>query len=286
MRANYHKSALKNHKSSGFTLVELLVVITIIGILIALLLPAVQAARESARLLECQNHLKQLGLAALNHESARGRFPSNGWYCRWVGDPDLGDSWQQPGGWMYNLLPYMEQQALHDLQLGKSGQARLDAATQMIQTPLAVLYCPSRRPAILYANTLAWSSTYTSTNPVDKVAKSDYAGNSGDLYCDAANCGPTHQPGYVTTTEAGFAEIAANDTGIIYPGSRTTMVDITDGASNTYLFGEKYVSPDYDLQGEGGDPDPCDTTAALVGDNATNVREPRLVTRLSRIARA
>ena len=61
-----------------------------------------------------------------------GRFPTNGWYCWWVGDPDLGDSWQQPGGWMHNVLPYMEQQPLHDLQLGKSGQSRKDAATQMV----------------------------------------------------------------------------------------------------------------------------------------------------------
>ena len=261
-----------NHKSlnpkcaAAFTLVELLVVITIIGILIALLLPAVQAAREAARQLQCQNNLKQLGLAALNHESTTGRFPSNGWYCLWVGDPDLGDSWQQPGGWMYNLLPYMEQQPLHDLQAGKTGQVRKDAATQMIQTPLAVLYCPSRRAAALYPNIII--PLYTSTNAVDKVAKSDYAGNSGDVHCHYGDCGNYQSSG--ASTEADFGAIAGNATGVIYPGSRTTMAQIRDGTSNTYLLGEKYLSPDwYDTA------DPYaygDNTAALVGDNATNVR--------------
>ena len=100
----------------GFTLVELLVVITIIGILIALLLPAVQAAREAARQTQCKNNLKQLALGALNLEEHQHCLPTGGWGWMWVGEPEGSPCKNsQPGGWGFNILSYIEQRNLHDL---------------------------------------------------------------------------------------------------------------------------------------------------------------------------
>ncbi|MEM8944452.1 MAG: DUF1559 domain-containing protein [Planctomycetota bacterium] len=100
----------KRRVASGFTLVELLVVIAIIGVLVALLLPAVQSAREAARRMQCQNNLKQIALAALNYESAKGELPPG---CRVLAPHDE-NRWNVREGWAAVILPYMEQQALAD----------------------------------------------------------------------------------------------------------------------------------------------------------------------------
>src|SRR5690606_33960140 len=105
-------------KRHGFTLVELLVVIAIIAILVVMLLPAVQAAREAARITQCANNLRQLGLGAINHEAAHGFYPSSGWGFLWSGDPDRGFGGGQPGGWAYSILPFMEASDIYEIGRG------------------------------------------------------------------------------------------------------------------------------------------------------------------------
>ncbi len=136
----------------GFTLVELLVVIAIIGILVALLLPAVQAAREAARRNQCKNNLKQLALGCLLHEQTQKFLPSGGWSDFWWADPNRGYGGKQPGGWYYNILAYIEEQALRDLGKGQTyGTAAYTAASiSLHQTPVSIFICPSRRAVKLY----------------------------------------------------------------------------------------------------------------------------------------
>jgi len=238
----------------GFTLVELLVVITIIGILIGLLLPAVQSAREAARMLQCKNNLKQLGLAMLQHEEAHGHFPTGGWGWGWIGDPERGFGYRQPGGWVYNILPFLEQSNLHDLQLAKSGAAKQAAAATMISTPLAMFNCPSRRSPVAYPH---WGFQFKYADKVDKVAKTDYAANGGSVakhpnqmelwpsHCGHnGDCGPPSIPSD-TELRQKAEQVAYQDmNGIVYALSCVPAAVVTDGMSNTYLVGEKYVTVD------------------------------------------
>jgi prepilin-type N-terminal cleavage/methylation domain-containing protein len=234
----------------GFTLVELLVVITIIGILIALLLPAVQAAREAARRVQCSNNLKQIGLAMLQHEERNGFFPGSGWGWYWIGDPDRGFGKEQPGGWVYQVLPYLEQQPLFDL--GSDG--RPDALTpkqtagamQCERTPLSVMNCPTRRQSIVFATGYFGVAGFKARNAdlAMVVARTDYNANAGDQFYGWITWGPDTLAQGAAWTKSNSWPDTKDCTGISYLRSQVTMAWISDGTSNTYMVGEKYLNPD------------------------------------------
>lgn len=236
----------------GFTLVELLVVIAIIGVLVALLLPAVQAAREAARRSQCQNHLKQIGLGFLNHESTHKFMPTLGWGWAWVGDPDRGFGKRQPAGWVYSILPYIEETTLHQMGAGRSTAEKRAAAAQVAATPIATMNCPSRRRAIPYVAYFS-SGTFHAIN-ADAVpfhGRSDYAVNAGTtvhvLY------GPESLEDGDTTFdwEKNNIPLEQRD-GLAFLRSEVRHADITDGLSKTYCVGEKYLDPINYTTGEDG----------------------------------
>ncbi|MBQ9456199.1 MAG: DUF1559 domain-containing protein [Thermoguttaceae bacterium] len=220
----------------AFTLVELLVVIAIIGMLMGLLLPAVQQAREAARQLQCNNNMKQLGMGLSLHNSMNeGRFPSGGGgYC-YIGDRQKGTNFDQRGGWAYCILPFIEQANLHEA----------DIETRL-KTPVSVFYCPTCRPAKLY---LSLQRTVYSDNEshggLSMMGKSDYA----------ANCGT------VTTVEGNEPKVFYDSGGLIFRRDENTEVyekDVYDGLSNTILVGERQLNLSYnEVSSPVGDDDDC-----------------------------
>ncbi len=255
-------------RQHGFTLVELLVVIAIIGVLVALLLPAVQAARESARRMQCTNNLKQLGLASLNFESTYEYLPTSGWGWRWQPEPDAGYGVDQPGGWAYNLLSFMELQNLRDIGKGVdlTNVRTDDPRMALISTPIQAFNCPSRRAAAAYPlvrnGFLSHNLSSCRQNRCD-VTRSDYSINSGNTF-PLNGGGETAGPNSAARAE-GFSWAPFDDpdqmSGISSAHSKFRLAMITDGTSNTMLIGEKYLRTDFYETGQ----DPADDQNIFVG---------------------
>ncbi len=223
------KDAPRSRHRRGFTLVELLVVIAIIGVLVALLLPAVQAARESARRMQCQNQLKQFGLAFHNHADTFSHLPTGGWGWSYVGDPDEGFAEKQPGGWTYNILPYIEQKALREIGAGQIGALKQTDLKRLVEQPVKLFNCPSRRPAVLYPVPIQPANA---AQGVFQGAKTDYSVNAGDQLADQRDAGSPTPPA-----------IGQFDyTGICYIRSKVRLAEIGDGTANTVMVGEKHLA--------------------------------------------
>jgi prepilin-type N-terminal cleavage/methylation domain-containing protein/prepilin-type processing-associated H-X9-DG protein len=258
------------HKRA-FTLVELLVVIAIIGILVALLLPAVQAAREAARRSQCKNNVRQLALGWLLHEDTQGFLPSGGWSYYFSADPSRGFGPDQPGSWAFNILPYIEEADLHDLGAGIAGS--FQKFSEILHTsPIPMFHCPTRRPPAIYRSEMLSTRVQTWLPALAQnrgIVKSDYAANAGSSrywdgdpaaywvpndYAQADNAtdwSPSNPTGWSLTTvcdrNAPIAirpNFAKCQSGVSYYRSKVSHSMIPDGTTNTYLFGEKYLKPE------------------------------------------
>jgi prepilin-type N-terminal cleavage/methylation domain-containing protein len=217
----------------AFTLVELLVVIAIIGVLVALLLPAVQAAREAANRMSCGNNLKQIGIAVHNHHDTHRHLPygasdgQNQDCCNWNTANDIKDirGW----AWSFHILPFMEQQPLYDL-----GGTTAANHTLIGQTAVNAYFCPSRRAPGIYGSS----------------AKCDYAANGG-----GSISATTVTIGASTVSLKGFGDDGPfaqpwDDGQLTASGGivsstpmkrKRTFASINDGLSNTALVGEKQL---------------------------------------------
>lgn len=239
--------AARPGKHRGFTLIELLVVIAIIGILVALLLPAVQAARESARRTQCNNNLKQLALAALNLTDRRGTLPPNVAYTY---DPTA-PNWS----WLTYILPDVEQSALYAATgAGSTTPKNINQCLSVIATEIPLFKCPSDSDAFmgLQWHTSNFDMFDPSLGPL-KYAVTSYRANIGANWgggapnsslwwgTDAPWCNPDPNNSDPNTTYDG----CVYGNGVISETKTPLrLAAVRDGTSATFLIGEAVCSQD------------------------------------------
>ena len=222
----------ENPNRRGFTLVELLVVIAVIGILISLLLPAVQAAREAARRTQCKNNLKQVGLALQMHHDAHKTLPA-GWVTTSPMAPDGPDPLGEPGwGWASSILNYMEETAVHDNLINKKLSITDPANDAARLKYLPIFRCPSD---------VAGPELFVLDGTSVQIARANYVGMFGTLEEEEHE----HEHGFGSAEdedhehEHGLEEHADHGDGLFIHNRGFGFQAITDGLSKTIMVGER-----------------------------------------------
>jgi prepilin-type N-terminal cleavage/methylation domain-containing protein len=229
----------------AFTLVELLVVIAIIGVLIALLLPAIQAAREAARRSQCLNNLRQVGVGCLNFQTANKAFPTAGGAVNQMFNPtELSKAiyGYEGASWMYQILPFIEQQNLYNMRRGDGGTNAGFQKTKMTEVPVPSFNCPAR-------------SGRTAVNGIELYQVGDYAGVMAS--CNETNWDKfeyrINNPPYPAEEEYIWTGILAKGGQLdmsktppqVWKFQRVDFKGIEDGSSNTIMVAEKAVGAQY-----------------------------------------
>jgi prepilin-type N-terminal cleavage/methylation domain-containing protein len=218
-----HRAAVRR---CGFTLVELLVVIAIIGVLMALLLPAVQAARESARATQCRSGIRQIGLALHNYHDIHGRLPPG-----WIADnPEGTPGW----GWLVSILPQLEQAPLHDNLIKRHQPISDPANRQAREHVINVLLCPSDPMPKRFQLGGGGGRNHSHEEEVEGEEHRHSVDDGTALFLVSRS----NYIGAFGTNEV--EEEPANGNGVFYFLSPTRFADITDGLSNTILVGERH----------------------------------------------
>ena len=234
MPSHVHRShtSFEQHRNpktrSAFTLVELLVVIAIIGILVALLLPAIQAAREAARRTKCVNNLKNIALACLNYESSKKTLPP--------GSTVALNASQSGLGWQVQILPYVEESTVSADAIAKyktSGDAYSGTMDDLNALRLPMYLCPSD-------NEMALLNDKFDTGTKNRRGM-NYAGVMGSYYARTGNCPATRTNGqYCITSSATGLSGPNNYDGLLTQGWPTSLKKVTDGTSKTLMLGERW----------------------------------------------